>query len=126
MKEFHYDIVRDPEIFEENRLPAHSDHLYYPNKSAIYGDPTGFRFSLNGIWKFSYARNVESAVPEFYQKDFSALGWDEIRVPACIQMEGYDRPQYVNTQYPWDGHEEVEPGEIPKEFNPTASYLKDF
>lgn len=126
MKEFHYDIVRDPEIFEENRLPAHSDHLYYPNKSAIYGDPTGFRFSLNGIWKFSYARNVESAVPDFYQKDFSALGWDEIRVPACIQMEGYDRPQYVNTQYPWDGHEEVEPGEIPKEFNPTASYLKDF
>lgn len=29
-------------------------------------------------------------------------------------------------QYPWDGHEVVEPGEIPTRFNPTASYVKYF
>lgn len=39
-------------------------------------------------------------------------------------MEGYDKPQYVNVQYPWDGHEEVEPGQIPEKFNPVASYAK--
>jgi beta-galactosidase len=53
-------------------------------------------------------------------------GWDDIRVPAHIQMEGYDKPQYCNLQYPWDGHEEAEPGEIPTKFNPVASYVKYF
>jgi beta-galactosidase len=29
-------------------------------------------------------------------------------------------------QYPWDGWEQVEPGQIPTLFNPVASYLRDF
>ena len=41
-------------------------------------------------------------------------------------MEGYDVPQYANTQYPWEGHEEIAPGEIPEKFNPVASYVKYF
>lgn len=41
-------------------------------------------------------------------------------------MEGYDIPQYANIQYPWDGREEVQPGEIPQRFNPVASYVKYF
>ena len=52
--------------------------------------------------------------------------WDDIRVPAHIQMEGYDSPQYVNVQYPWDGREAIMPGEIPQRFNPVASYVKYF
>ena len=47
-------------------------------------------------------------------------------MPAHIQMEGYDVPQYANTQYPWEGHEEIAPGEIPEKFNPVASYVKYF
>ena len=35
-------------------------------------------------------------------------------------------PQYANTQYPWEGHEEIAPGEIPEKFNPVASYVKYF
>ena len=37
-----------------------------------------------------------------------------------------DAPQYVNTQYPWEGREEIRPGQIPERFNPTASYVKYF
>ena len=37
-------------------------------------------------------------------------------VPAHIQMEGYDAPQYANVQYPWEGHEELHPGQIPERF----------
>ena len=58
--------------------------------------------------------------------DMDCHFWDTIRVPAHIQMEGYGVPQYVNTQYPWDGSEEVRPGEIPEDFNPVASYVKYF
>ena len=52
--------------------------------------------------------------------------WDDIRVPAHIQMEGYGVPHYTNTTYPWEGAEELVPGEIPTEFNPVASYAKYF
>ena len=41
-------------------------------------------------------------------------------------MEGYDVPQYANVQYPWEGHEDIHPGEIPEHFNPVASYVKYF
>ena len=51
---------------------------------------------------------------------------EDIYVPAHIQMEGYDVPQYANVQYPWEGHEELHPGQIPERFNPVGSYVKYF
>ena len=82
--------------------------------------------SLNGVWKFHYGNNYESTVPGFEKLDYSCADWNDIRVPAHIQMEGYDVPHYVNTQYPWEGREDIRPGEIPEHFNPTASYVKYF
>ncbi len=122
MSAFNHEIVKNPEIFQENRLPAHSDHIARRAGTAA----ESFRFPLNGIWKFSYAVNFESASKGFEDPAFDCSGWDDIPVPANIQMEGYDAPAYVNTQYPWDGREEVEPGQIPERFNPTASYVKTF
>ena len=54
---------------------------------------------------------------------YDVSGWDYIHVPAHIQMEGYDAPAYVNTQYPWDGTDSLEPGEVPEFFNPVADYV---
>lgn len=47
-------------------------------------------------------------------------------MPAHIQMEGYDIPQYANIQYPWDGREDVWRDAVPTDFNPVASYVKYF
>jgi len=41
-------------------------------------------------------------------------------------MQGYDKPQYVNVQWPWDGLSDIEPGELPAGFNPVADYVKHF
>ena len=71
-------------------------------------------------------RTVRQLFHGFEKPDYSCAGWDDIRVPAHIQMEGYDVPQYVNTQYPWKGREDIRPGEIPEHFNPVASYVKYF
>ena len=120
MKTFDHEIVANPEIFQQNRLEAHSDHRYFKEKE---GDCF---FSLNGMWKFSYADNYAKAPKGFEAAGYDCRGWDEIPVPAHIQMEGYDVPAYVNTQYPWDGSEEIRPGQIPERFNPTASYVKYF
>lgn len=126
MSRFDYEQIKNPEFFAENRLKAHSDHTYYKNWEEAHAGENNFRYSLNGLWKFSYAKNIESAIKGFEQSDYDAGIWDDIHVPAHIQMEGYDAPQYANVQYPWDGREEIIPGEIPTKFNPVASYVKYF
>ncbi len=126
MEEFNYEIVRNPENFMQNRLEAHSDHEFYGSENAEKTGVSDFKLLLNGIWKFSYAKNYSSAIIGFHKMEYDCRSWDDIRVPAHIQMEGYDVPQYANTQYPWEGHENIRPGEIPEKFNPVASYVKYF
>ncbi len=126
MSTFDYSKVKNPEYFQENRLPAHSDHVYYPSVEAEECGENSFRYSLNGLWKFAYAPNYEVSLKGFEAEDYNCKSWADITVPAHIQMEGYDIPQYVNVQYPWDGREQIEPGEIPEQFNPVAQYVKYF
>ena len=126
MKSFDYSMAKDPTYFKDGRMEAHSDHICYRNEMEAAEKETSFRYSLNGIWKFHYARNYGSTVQGFENTDYSCRDWDDIRVPAHIQMEGYDAPQYANVQYPWEGHEDIHPGEIPEHFNPVASYVKYF
>ena len=71
-------------------------------------------------------KNYAQTVSGFEAEDFDCKCWEDIRVPAHIQMEGYDIPQYVNIQYPWDGREDVWRDAVPSEFNPVASYVKYF
>ena len=126
MKQFDYAMVKDPEYFRDGRLDAHSDHVYYASEEEAVDREPSYRESLNGLWKFQYARNYESAIPGFEAEEYNCKDWEDIYVPAHIQMEGYDVPQYANVQYPWEGHEEINPGEIPTHFNPIASYVKYF
>lgn len=123
---FDYSRIKDPLFFKENVLPAHSDHIAYTNEESLRRGTASFRCSLNGLWKFSYGRNLTECVKDFQNPETDCHNWADIRVPAHIQMEGYDIPAYVNTQYPWDGREDILPGEIPTKFNPTASYVKYF
>ena len=126
MKAFDYSLVKDPQYFKDGRMDAHSDHTYYRDGEEAQEKETSFRYDLNGIWKFHYARNYGSAISGFEKEEYCCRDWDDIRVPAHIQMEGYDAPQYANVQYPWEGHEDIHPGEIPEHFNPVASYVKYF
>ncbi len=126
MQTFDNAKISNPEFYKENCLKAHSDHVYYPSWEAYRRGENPYRYSLNGLWKFSYARNLSCAVPDFADAAYDCHTWEDIRVPAHIQMEGYDVPQYANTQYPWDGREEIGIGEIPKAFNPVADYVTYF
>ncbi len=123
---FNYENVKDPRYFRDGRLDAHSDHEYYASREDAHERECTFRESLNGLWKFHYAKNYNSAIHGFESEGYDCRDWDDIHVPAHIQLEGYDIPQYANTQYPWEGHEEIGPGEIPTHFNPVASYVKYF
>ena len=45
------DNIKNPEIFEENRLKAHSDHEFYADVDEYYRGKSSFIFLLNGVWK---------------------------------------------------------------------------
>ncbi len=126
MGEFDFEKVKNPLFFEENRMEAHSDHVCYLNDYEAKCRETSYRISLNGLWKFMYAVNEEQALPGFEACDYDCKTWQDIRVPAHLQMEGYGVPHYTNTAYPWEGTEFIRPGEIPSKFNPVGSYVKYF
>lgn len=126
MSNFDSNIIKNPEIFEQNRLAAHSDHVCYKNELEKIKGKSSLRYDMNGLWKFVYAKNQSLAPCGFEAADYDCKGWDEIRVPAHIQMEGYDVPIYTNTTYPWEADEFIKPGEVPEIFNPVASYVKYF
>lgn len=126
MSNFDSNIIKNPEIFEQNRLAAHSDHVCYKNELEKIKGKSSLRYDMNGLWKFAYAKNQSLAPCGFEAADYDCKSWDEIRVPAHIQMEGYDVPIYTNTTYPWEADESIKPGEVPELFNPVASYVKYF
>ena len=119
--------LEDPEVFEVNRIEAHSDHKYYESTEEMISEAEmSLRQSLNGMWYFSYAKNPSMRVEDFYKMDFDCKFFDKIKVPGHIQLQGYDQCQYINTMYPWDGTEELRPPKISKEYNPVGSYVKYF
>ena len=126
MKKFDYSLVKDSQYFCDGRMAAHSDHTYYRSEEEREDGETSYRYDMNGLWKFQYAPNYAGTIRGFEAEAYSCKDWEDIYVPAHIQMEGYDIPQYANVQYPWEGHEELHPGQIPERFNPVASYVKYF
>ena len=126
MAVFERNRIADPTYFAINREPAHSNHKYFRNEQEIKGGNSTFCYSLDGVWKFHYARNQKEAPENFYAPEYDCSGWGEIQVPGHMQFQGYDAPHYINRTYPWDGHEAIAPGEIPQEFNPVGSYVTSF
>lgn len=127
MANFDINIVKDPSIFEQNRLKAHSDHVAFSNYRELSdGSDNSLRQSLNGSWFFHYAKNFGQMPAGIESDEFDVSGWSSIKVPGHFETQGYGKPHYTNICYPWNGHEDVKPGQIPTKFNPVGSYVTFF
>jgi len=121
------DWLENPEIFRVNRIDAHSDHWFYEEIEHVkLEDEMPLKQNLNGKWRFSYSENQSLRLKDFYKEDFDVSGFDYIEVPGHIQLQGYDKCQYINTMYPWEGHDELRPPHISKTYNPVGSYVTFF
>lgn len=125
--------LSDPEVFSVGREPAHSDHFYFDSEEEMQNwqdngtnCSISLRQSLNGIWKFAYAKNPSERIADFYKEEYSCDYFDDIRVPGHIQLQGYDHCQYINTMYPWDGQEFLRPPMVSEQYNPVGSYVRFF
>ena len=81
--------LTDPEFFQENRLAPVSDHFWYETEAeALAGMDMKLSVSLSGTWSFLYVPNPESVPEDLNSRDFPALGWDTIQVPAHMELSG--------------------------------------
>ncbi len=103
------DEWQDPAVSGRNREPAHATMLPYATvEQALEGtrEASPFYLSLNtGApggrgWKFHYVAKPADRPREFHRTDFDDRAWAEITVPSNWQMQGYDKPIYLNTRYP--------------------------
>ncbi|MCR5691998.1 MAG: beta-galactosidase [Eubacterium sp.] len=101
--------IDDPRVFRVNQMAAHSDHHFYKTEEEFRAGKSSFRQDLDGTWKFAYAKKASDRPVDFYREDFDDRGFDDIQVPGHIEFAGYERIQYVNIQYPWEGHEYIRP-----------------
>lgn len=115
----------NPAVFERNQLPPHTTLMPYNNqKEALRNErrQSPNYFSLNGTWKFKWAKNPEEAPDKFYETGYDRQSWDNIKVPSNWQMEGFGYPFFRNIGYNF----KPDPPRVPKDFNPVGSYYRTF
>ena len=120
------DWLTNPEVFAVNRIAAHSDHRIYANHFEADADNSSLIQNLNGTWKFAWAKNPSEWQQKFYEESESTDNFDNIQVPGHMELQGYGKPQYVNTIYPWEGKEHLRPPFISEKDNPVGSYVRYF
>ena len=118
--------LSDPTVFRVNRLDAHSDHISYASLREAAREESSLRQSLDGCWRFFWSDSPARRPADFWQENFDLTGFGTIQVPGHMETQGYDRIQYINKLYPWDGHAELRPPEIDWDFNPVGSYVREF
>ena len=118
MKTFDYSLVKDPQYFCDNRMEAHSDHVYYKDKKEMQtalqeGDGTSFRYCLNGLWKFHYARNYAKVQFRDLRKRTTAVmtgmtfmylhisRWKDMMHPSMLMssIHGKDMRKFIRVRY---------------------------
>lgn len=112
-------------VLHINRLPSASHFTAYPSKDlAIKGDRNKSPFfqDLNGNWKFNFVPRSDERPLDFYRLDFDVSDWDNIKVPANWELEGFGYPFYVAAGYGI----EKNPPLIAVENSPVGSYKRSF
>ena len=114
----------DPSVLHVNREPARAHYVPYADRSAAASGKRGrspYYGTLNGSWKFRYYESVQDVPGDFYEENADRSQWDELVVPSCWQVNGYDQLHYTNINYPFP----CDPPYVPDR-NPAGLYAREF
>jgi beta-galactosidase len=122
------------EIVSLNRMPMRASAFAYENVViAGKGEKEKSRYflSLNGLWKFKWVKDPRERPLDFFKVGYDDGKWDNFRVPANWELNGYGLPIYVNQAYEFAGKKLTgkdlnPPFDIPIDNNPVGSYRKRF
>ncbi len=122
-----YNDIENPAVVGRNKLDPHSFAIPYGNVEQAFADQweaSPWFKSLNGNWKFNWARDPSGRPPGFEAPGFDDLDWEEIPVPSNWELQGYGIPIYVNQ--PYEFSDNPQPPAIPHDYNPVGSYRTSF
>ncbi|OCT12553.1 glycoside hydrolase [Paenibacillus pectinilyticus] len=111
-------------ILQVNRETPRTYYIPYAHAGAASSRKRGhspFYQTLNGSWKFQYHTNVKQVEDGFYSEAADVDHWDNLIVPSCWQVNGYDQCHYTNVNYPFP----CDPPFVPNE-NPAGLYVREF
>ena len=91
----------NPSVFKINKEDGHAIAMPYDDvESALSGEESKYKQSLNGKWKFYWQRGLRNQPTGFERMGFNDSDWDEINVPSVWQTEGYSVPYYYASTFP--------------------------
>jgi len=113
----------NPAVLGRNREPARSTFISYPDlRTALSGQQSPWHASLNGTWKFNWARSPSDRPVHFFEEAYDVTRWRDIAVPGNWEVQGFGVPIYTDVEYPFP----ADPPHIPHEDNPVGSYRRSF
>ena len=120
---------QDESVNEVNRAAMHTHFFAYENAekagSDVKENSKNF-MSMNGSWKFFWVKNADQRPTDFWKVGYNDKGWDDMKVPAVWELNGYGDPIYVNVGYPWRNQYKNNPPHVPTEKNHVGSYRREF
>ena len=110
------DYWQNPSVVERGRLPMHA--TFTPEQQETQ--------DLSGDWKFYFNTDFEARLKGFEAPGYDDSSWGTIPVPGHWELNGYCDPIYLNIGYPWRGHNENRPPQVPTEHNYVGDYRTSF
>lgn len=80
--------------------------------------------SLEGMWKFNFARDHQDSPQGFYATDYDDTQWVDFPVPGILEVNGYGDATYKNVGYAWANQFASNPPFVEERNNYTGSYRK--
>lgn len=118
-------ILFDKAVYGIHLLPARSSFSSYRGKAELLSGKTE-ESNLSGIWKGRFFEDYQDDLSLFLMEDYDLSMERDVQVPLSIELQGITKPQYVNTEYPFDGINESENGGELTVKNPCMLYFRDF
>ena len=119
------DHWEDQTVFQINReeprahfFPFESEALALKNDKSL----SNYFQSLNGEWKFHFAKDPSQKAVGFEEVDHDVSSWENIQVPGHWEMQGWSVPIYLDEEYPFP----PDPPFVPHDYNTVGSYVKTF
>ena len=126
---------QNPQINEINREPMYAHFIPFTNEANALKQrslPADVRFdvnpaterrvSLDGTWKFLFAKNNDLCPKDFHKPGYNTRKWSKIQVPGSWELQGFDAPIYTDTRYPFPAN----PPYVPTDYNPVGAYIREF
>ena len=130
-------VWEDETFFGENKENGRAAYMPYSSVAKMKADarydfpwldPENAEFlNLNGEWKIKWVETIAERPGKdaFWGDSVDVSAWNTIKVPSCLEMEGYGDPLYINVEYPFNNNPpliEMKKGLL----NSVASYRRDF